>query len=480
MPPSHMLATSSSQEFYIMKSNPLSCLTVRQYLDGLAKKQFSAKEVATDVWTNTIHCNGMYNIFTTLLPEPAQIKQTGALQGAPMALKDNILTKDIRTTASAKVLDSFIPPYNATIAQKLDSAGMTLVGKTNLDAWAHGSSTETSDYDRTLNPNNPEHLPGGSSGGSAAAVAANCCLAAIGTETAGSIRQPSAWCGTVGLKPTYGRVSRYGIVAMASSTDSPGPITKTVEDAAILLEIIAGKDPLDGTSTEESVPNYTHVLNKSIAGLRIGVLYQDLAGLELVNTQMKPVIDVFTSLGAKVSLAHAMDPHYAISVYTIVQRAEVSSNLARYDGIRYGKDRSFFGSEAKRRIMLGTYTLAKGYAEQYYLTAQKVRTLFIQDFERLFADYDVLIHPTSPGFAKKVGATEGEAMFGELEDMLLEPSSITGLPGINVPYHRDPKTNLTLGLNIMAPKFREDLVITVADAFEKNTEWNWWRNQDAS
>lgn len=455
----------------------LQQLTLAQYLEGIQSKKFSATDVGKALWQSAEAAQQQFNIFTTLLPEP-EIRQEGTLQGAPIAVKDNVLTKDIRTTASSKVLDTFMPPFSATIMDKLNAAGMTLVGKTNLDAWAHGSSTETSDYERTLNPQNADHLPGGSSGGSAAAVAADACLAAIGTETAGSIRQPSAWCGTVGLKPTYGRVSRYGIVAMASSTDSPGPITKTVEDAAILLEILAGKDPLDGTSTNESVPKYTDALGKSIKGLRVGVLYHDLAGLELVNEKMQPVIELLKSLGAQVSFAPALDPHYAISVYTIVQRGEVSSNLARFDGIRYGNDRSFFGAEAKRRIMLGTYTLAKGYADKYYLTAQKVRTLFTQDFERLFKDYDVLIHPTSPGYAKKIGASEGSGMFGELEDMLLEPSSITGLPGINVPYYRDTATNLTLGLNILAPKFREDLLITVGDAVEKNTPWNKWRNHE--
>jgi aspartyl-tRNA(Asn)/glutamyl-tRNA(Gln) amidotransferase subunit A len=349
------------------------------------------------------------------------------------------------------------------------------VGKTNLDAWAHGSSTETSDYGRTLNPRNPDYLPGGSSGGSAAAVAADLCIAAIGTETAGSIRQPAAWCGTVGFKPTYGRVSRYGIVSMASSTDSPGPITKTVEDAAIVLNHIAGHDPLDSTTVPVPIPDYTSYLGKSIKGLQIGLLYQEVAGLEAANEKIEDAAKELERLGAVVTRSKALDPHFAISVYTIAQRAEVSSNLARFDGIRFGNDRSFFGAEAKRRIMLGTYTLAKGYADKYYLNAQKVRTLFIQDFEKLFSQFDLLIHPTSPGYAKKIGATEGEAMFGELEDMLLEPSSITGLPGVSLPCYHDKKTNLFLGLNIIAPRFREDLLFSAADAYEKATGWNTWR-----
>jgi aspartyl-tRNA(Asn)/glutamyl-tRNA(Gln) amidotransferase subunit A len=301
------------------------------------------------------------------------------------------------------------------------------------------------------------------------------CIAAIGTETAGSIRQPAAWCGVVGLKPTYGRVSRSGVIAMASSTDSPGPITKTVEDAAVLLNHMAGHDKYDATTSPQVVPDFTKSLGKSIKGLRVGLLYQDIEGLDIVNPHIKKAAEVLESLGAVVSTAEALDPHFAISVYTIVQRGEVSSNLARFDGIRYANDRSFFGDEAKRRIMLGTYTLSKGYADQYYNTAQKVRTQFIKDFEKLFTQFDVLISPTSPSFAKKIGATENSAMFGELEDMLLEPSSITGLPGISVPCYRDPDTNLFLGLNIMAPMWREDLVIQVGDAYEKATDWNSWR-----
>jgi aspartyl-tRNA(Asn)/glutamyl-tRNA(Gln) amidotransferase subunit A len=262
---------------------------------------------------------------------------------------------------------------------------------------------------------------------------------------------------------------------MASSTDSPGPITKTVEDAAILLNTLAGHDPLDGTSLPAAVPDYTQFLGQSIKGLKIGLLYQEITGLEMVNEKIEAAARELEKMGAIVTRVAAMDPHLAISVYTVAQRAEVSSNLARFDGIRFGHDRSYFGDEAKRRIMLGTYTLAKGYADKYYLTAQKVRTLFIQDFEKLFSQFDLLMHATSPGFAKKIGATQGEAMFGELEDMLLEPSSVTGLPGVSLPCFRDERTNLFLGVNFLAPKLREDLLFTVADAYEKSTNWNSWR-----
>lgn len=455
----------------------LNTLTLTQALDKIKNKEISVAELYADT-NKSLEQNKKLNIYLTLNDHAEKdAKDAGNLPlgGMPIAVKDNFSTKNLRTTASAKVLDNFVPQYDSTVAKKLKESGGVIIGKTNLDAWAHGSSTETSQYGRTLNPRNTDYLPGGSSGGSAAAVAANMCIAAIGSETAGSIRQPAAWCGAVGLKPTYGRVSRYGVVAMASSTDSPGPIGKTVADTATLLNYLAGKDAYDATTSAQSVPDFTKALDKDIRGKKIGVIYMDLPGLSEIKTQFEKQLKVFEELGAHVEFAQAMDPNYAIGVYTVVQRSELSSNLSRYDGIRYGNDRSFFGNEAKRRIMLGTYTLSKGYADQYYLTAQKVRTLFVQDFEKLFKKYDVLISPTSPGFAKKVGASENSAMFGELEDMLVEPSSITGLPGISVPCYRDEKTNLYLGMNIVAPMWQEERVISVGHAFETATHWNSWR-----
>jgi aspartyl-tRNA(Asn)/glutamyl-tRNA(Gln) amidotransferase subunit A len=460
----------------------LNRLTLTESLELLKSKKASAAEIQTAVLQEIEAQNPKLNAYLTVTPtKDIDSKEMATLVKAPLsavpiAVKDNFCTEGMRTTASSTVLDTFVPPYDATVIKKLKAAGGWVVGKTNLDAWAHGSSTETSQYGRTLNPRNTDYLPGGSSGGSAAAVAADLCIAAIGSETAGSIRQPSAWCGTVGLKPTYGRASRFGVAAMASSTDSPGPITKTVADAALLLNYIAGHDPYDGTTSTQAVPDFTATLGKSIKGLKIGVVYLDIAGLESIKPLYEKELKKLEDLGAHVEYVQAFDPNYAISVYTVVQRGEVSSNLARYDGIRYGNDRSFFGDEARRRIMLGTYTLAKGYADQYYNLAQKVRTLFIQDYAKLFETYDVLVSPTSPGYAKKIGVSEGAAMFGELEDMLLEPSSISGLPGISVPCHRDPQTNLYLGLNIMAPMWREDLCIQVADAYEKATTWNSWLN----
>lgn len=457
----------------------LASLTFRDALDKIKRGEISAADVYRDLDQVVEEKNPELNIYLT---KNEKAGEQGAamsglpLGGLPLAVKDNFCTRNLRTTASSTVLDDFLPQFESTVTTRLAKAGGVVYGKANLDAWAHGSSTETSQYGRSLNPRNTDYLPGGSSGGSAAAVAADMCLAALGTETAGSIRQPAAWCGVVGLKPTYGRVSRYGIVPMASSTDSPGVLAKTVEDAALIFEHLAGHDPKDATSSTQEVPKLLEVAQQGVEGLKIGYIYHDIEGLDIVNPLLEKELEVLTSLGATVEKASAFDPHHAISVYTIVQRGEVSSNLARFDGIRYGNDRSHFGDEAKRRIMLGTYTLSKGYADQYYNTAQKVRTLFIQDFEELFKKYDVLISATSPNYAKAIGVSEGAAMFGELEDMLLEPSSISGLPGISIPYYRNPETNLYLGMNIVAPMWREDLMVRVANAYEKATKWNSWRN----
>lgn len=465
----------------------LNTLTLKEALEGLGGKSFTLGELYTALNSAIEEKNKELNIYLTMNSNAAKNAEVaqGPLRGAPLAVKDNFLTAGLRTTASSKILDAFIPPYDSTVTKKLQKAGAVVHGKTNMDAWAHGSSTETSDYGVTKNPRNPEHLPGGSSGGSAAAVAADLCIAAIGSETAGSIRQPSAWCGVVGLKPTYGRVSRAGVVAMGSSLDCPGPMGKTVEDTAILLEYIAGQDRYDGTTSPTSVPQYTKTLKNGVKGMRIGVTYIDHPKLKGSDAEKSMIAaeKVFAELGAQVERVPLSDtaaehtilnPDYAIGVYTVVQRGEVSSNLARYDGIRYGNPRSFFGAEAKRRVMLGTFTLSKGYADQYYVMAQKVRALYIKNYEELFKKYDILMSPTSPGYAQKIGASKDNPMFGELEDMLLEPSSISGLPGISVPCHHDEKTNLYLGLNIIAAPWQEEKVLQAAYAFEQHTDWNPW------
>lgn len=454
-------------------STPLHKLTLTEALDGLAQKRFTAQELQQSVLDQINEQNPQLNAYLDY-NKTAQGDEQGELHGVPIAIKDNILTTDLITTASSNVLKGYKPQYDATLISKLRKAGAHIVGKTNLDAWAHGSSTETSDFGPTLNPRNPEFTPGGSSGGSAAAVAADLCIAAVGTETSGSIRTPAAWCGIVGVKPTYGRVSRSGVVAMGSSLDCPGPMTKTVTDGALLLNILAGHDPNDGTTSTRPVDDFTALLGKSIKGMKIGIVYMDIPGLDPVREQYEKAFEVLRDLGAEVEVTQAMSPEYAIGLYAVIQRSEVSSNLARYDGIRYGKDRSFFGKEAKRRIMMGTYTLSKGYSAKYYTTAQKVRTLYIQDFAKLFSKYDVLVAPTAPGFALKVGESEKHPFFGEMVDMLIEPCSTAGLPGVSVPCYTDPETNLSLGLHVMSPAWQEARALQVAHAFEQATEWNAW------
>lgn len=341
-----------------------------------------------------------------------------------------------------------------------------------MDAWAHGSSTETSDYGATKNPWNLNHLPGGSSGGSAAAVAADECIVAVGTETAGSIRQPAAWCGVTGLKPTYGRVSRYGIVAMASSTDSPGPIAKNVYDAGLLLNVLAGPDAYDATTIKTPFSLSLNTIKPDIASMKIGVPKDYL--LKDMNPRVIQLIrnaaQVFESLGARVEEISLLDPKYAIGVYTILQRSEVSSNLARYDGIRYGHDRSYFGEEAKKRMMLGTYSLSTGYYDEYYKKSQRVRTLIVEDFNKAFATYDLIIGPVSPGPALKIGASKNQPMFGEMEDVLVEASSIAGLTGLSVPCGF--VDGLPIGLQITGPQQAEMKVITAGLAYQNHTTWH--------
>ncbi len=456
----------------------IKTLTLSQAKKDLKEKKYSSVELTKAYLERIKNVDPKVKAFVTITGEEALKNAEEAdkqiakgidlpLIGIPLSIKDNFSTKGIRTTASSKVLDEYIPPFDATVVSKLKQAGMVLLGKTNMDAWAHGSSTETSDYGPTRNPWNTEYLPGGSSGGAAASVAADETLAAIGSETAGSIRQPASWCGVVGLKPTYGRVSRYGVVAMGSSLDSPGPLTKTVEDSAILLQVLAGKDPRDATTGANAVPEYTKNLTNDIQGLTIGVADDYFEGVDPeIKASVETALKTYEKLGAKVKKINLFHPKYAIAVYTILQRAEVSSNLARYDGIRYGHDRSVFGEEAKRRIMLGTYTLSAGYYDQYYNKAIKVRTVIIEDFKKAFEDVDIIIGPTSPTTALPVGATENQSMFGELADVLVEPSSIAGLSGINMTCGFS-KSGLPIGMQLIGAQYAEEMILNAAYKYEQ-------------
>jgi aspartyl-tRNA(Asn)/glutamyl-tRNA(Gln) amidotransferase subunit A len=409
------------------------------------------------------------------------------LLGIPLAIKDNICTKNILTTCSSKILSNFIPTYESTVTSRLIEQGYILIGKTNMDEFAMGSSTENSGFYPTRNPWDLERIPGGSSGGPAAAVASDECIAALGSDTGGSIRQPAAFCGVVGLKPTYGRVSRFGLVAFASSLDQIGPITKQVRDSAILMNIISGHDPLDSTSAPLPVPDFTAVLGQDIKGLKMGVPKEYfIEGIEReVEVLVKEAIKRLELLGAipvEVSLPHT---GYAIATYYIIATSEASSNLARYDGMRYGlrsegKDlietymntrAHGLGAEVKRRIMLGTYALSAGYYEAYYKKAQQVRTLIKQDFERAFKEVDVIVTPTSPTAAFKLGEKIADPLQMYLSDIFTISVNLAGVPGISIPcgFTTD---NLPVGLQIIGKHFDEESILKVAYAYEQSTEWH--------
>ncbi len=457
-------------------------LDITEILNGLADRRFSVVELVKHYLDRINRFNPDLNIYLCLNDQAlAEAEEADNLRtkkikkpllGLPIAVKDNFLTLGMPTTASSLVLKDYYPQYESTVTKKLLEAGAIILGKTNMDAWAHGSSTETSQFGPTKNPWDLGRLPGGSSGGSAAAIAAELAPLAIGSETAGSIRQPAAWCGVTGFKPSYGRVSRYGVIAMASSTDSPGPITRNVKDAALITSIISGQDPYDATSSPRETEKYENNLTlKTLKGVKIGLVKEYLLPQmhEEVKTLIRNAAKHFQSLGAEVTEISLIDPQYSIGVYTVIQRSEVSSNLARFDGTRYGQGREWFGDEAKRRIMLGTYTLSAGYYDAYYKKACAVRTKIIEEFNSTFAKYDAVIGAVSPGPALKLGATKNEPMFGEIQDILLEPSSIAGLTGVGVPCGF--VDNLPIGLQITANQFEESKVLAIADLYQRTTDF---------
>ncbi len=417
----------------------------------------------------------------------AQGETIGLLEGIPIAIKDNLCTQGIPTTCGSQILKNFIPPYESTVTAKLQQAGAVMVGKTNLDEFAMGSSTENSSYQVTANPWDISRVPGGSSGGSAAAVAAQECIVALGSDTGGSIRQPASFCGVVGLKPTYGLVSRFGLVAYASSLDQIGPFSRSVEDAAILLEAIAGYDPLDSTSLNIPTPNYTQSLGKDLTGLKIGLIKETLGdGLSpAVSQALQAAITQLEALGASVVEVSCPRFRYGLSAYYIIAPSEASANLARYDAVRYGmrqeadsllsmytQTRSLgFGSEVKRRIMIGTYTLSAGYYDAYYLKAQKVRTLIKEDFEKAFHHLDVLICPTCPTIAFKAGEKTDDPLSMYLSDLMTIPVNLAGLPAMSIPCGFD-QDGLPIGLQLISNVLREDLLFQVGYAYEQATTWH--------
>ena len=409
------------------------------------------------------------------------------LFGMPIGIKDNIITKDVRTTCASRMLENFDPIYDATVMQKLHNAGAVMIGKLNMDEFAMGGSTETSYFHKTYNPWNLEYVPGGSSGGSAAAVAAGEVPFSLGSDTGGSIRQPAGYCGVVGMKPTYGRVSRYGLVAFASSLDQIGPITRNVEDNAYILQTIAGVDPNDATSADVPVPNYVEQLTGDVKGLKIAVPKEYLGeGVhESVRNAVLEALKVLEGLGATWEEVSLPNSKYGVSAYYILSSSEASANLARFDGIRYGyrsedatnlidlykKSRSEgFGDEVKRRIMIGTFALSSGYYDAYYKKAQQIRTLIKQDFEKVFENYDVVIGPTNPTTAFKIGEKIDDPVTMYANDLLTIPVNLAGLPGISVPCGFD--NGLPIGLQIIGKHFDEGTVYRVAHAYEQATDFH--------
>jgi len=415
-------------------------------------------------------------------------EKLSCLAGVPMALKDNICTMGIRTTCSSKMLENFIPPYNATVVEKLDDAGAVLIGKTNMDEFAMGSSTEYSAFKPTRNPWDISKVPGGSSGGSAASVSSDETIFALGSDTGGSIRQPASLCGVVGMKPTYGLVSRYGLIAFASSLEQIGPITKDVTDCALVMNAIAGYDRRDSTSANLQYPDYTDALIDNVEGIRIGVPKEYFGeGLHIsVREAIEKAIKQFDDMGAIIEGFSLPHTDYALSAYYLISSAEATSNLARYDGVKYGyraekfddlvdmytKTRSEgFGEEVKRRIILGNYALSAGYYDAYYLKALKVRSLIKQDFDKAFSKYDLILCPTSPTTAFSIGEKRKDPMEMYLSDVYTVPVNIAGLPGISIPCGFDD-TGLPIGLQLIGKPFGEMSMLRAAYTFEQNTDFH--------
>ncbi len=473
-------------------------MTLAELSEGLAKKTFSSVEVTQAYLDRIARLDKTYNSFITVTSQSAlekaktcdeQRKQgnVGPLTGVPIAHKDIFCTKGVKTSCGSKMLDNFIAPYNSTMVTQLDKAGMVMLGKTNMDEFAMGSSNESSFYGPVRNPWDIQTVPGGSSGGSAAAVAARLAPCSTGTDTGGSIRQPAALCGITGLKPTYGRISRYGMIAFASSLDQGGPFAQTAQDAAMLLNAMSGFDPLDSTSVDTPVPDYTKTLNESLAGKTIGVPKEYFEnGLDkTVQARIQEAIGVFEKLGARIKEVSLPSSPLSISVYYVVASAECSSNLSRFDGVRFGhrcenprdledlykRSRSEgFGDEVKRRIMVGTYALSSGYYDAYYLKAQKVRKLIADDFKRAFEQVDLLIGPTTPTPAFKIGEKTNDPVSMYLSDIYTIATNLAGLPGLSIPAGF--VNDLPIGIQLTGKHFDESALLNAAHMYQQETDWH--------
>jgi len=496
----------------------LSELNIEKINEGLRKKEFSSVELTKAYLERIKKTDGKVKSYITVTEDLALEQareadekigrdeaQESMLLGVPCSIKDVILTEGVLTTAASNILKNYISPYDATVVKKLKKSGMVMLGKVNCDAFAHGASTENSDFFVSRNPWDLERVPGGSSGGSASSVSADQCAYSIGTDTGGSIRQPAAFCSLTGLKPTYGRISRYGLISMTSSTDCPSIMAKNVRDVSIILGEIAGKDERDSTSSDKEVDNYLEFIEKSdIKGIKIGIpkeYFVDALNPE-IKKSLNEAIKKIEGLGAKIIEISLPYTRYAVPAYYIITPSEVSSNLARFDGIRYGysetndqkslsgksakinslmdiymKSRGKgFGKEAKRRIMLGTYALSSGYYDAYYLKAQKVRTLIKQDFDEAFKIVDAIIVPTTPSVAFRIGEHSKNPLELYLEDIFLSAASLAGVPAISIPCgfakpdHGEKE--MPIGMQIIGKPFDEKNILNIAEKFEKNTEWH--------
>ncbi len=485
---------------------------IRELHNKLVSREITAVELAEGYFAHIKEKDGEIGAYLTLTEDLAleqarkidekisRGEEIGIMEGIPMAIKDNLCVMGVRTTAGSKILDNYFAPYDATVIKKLKEAGAVILGKTNMDEFAMGSSTESSAYQKTRNPLDLERVPGGSSGGSAAAVAGDLAVCALGTDTGGSIRQPASFCGIVGLKPTYGRVSRYGAIAMASSLDQIGPFGKTIEDVAIVLSVISGEDKMDATSAQSGAKDYTNYLTGNVRGIKIGIVKEYFEGLsEDIGKIVNDAIEKYKKLGAEIKEISLPHSQYSLATYYMIMPSEVSSNLARFDGIKYGlrinderddskegedlprtlletylDSRKYgFGDEVKKRIMLGTYALSAGYYDAYYKKAQKVRALIKQDFEKAFEDVDFIFSPTAPEVAFKFGEKTDDPMKMYLSDIYTITANLVGVPAISFPIGMisekgDSSKQLPIGGQLMGKWFDEEGLLNAAHTFEIN------------
>lgn len=479
---------------------PLWDLTIHEAADLLRRREINSVELTKAHLARIEEVESAVRAFLTLTPDLA-LKQaeaadrrfaageaTSSLTGIPLAIKDVINTNGVRTTCGSRILENFVSPYDATVMKRLNEAGIVMLGKANMDEFAMGSSTENSAFFPTHNPWDLERVPGGSSGGSAAAVAAGEAMGSFGSDTGGSIREPGAFCNLTALKPSYGRVSRFGLVAFASSLDQIGPFGRDARDVALLLQAIAGHDPLDSTAVDVPVPDYTAALTGDLKGLRVGIPQEYwIEGTEPgVVTSVREAIETLRSLGAEIGEVSLPNTRYGVAAYYIIAPAEASANLARYDGIKYGFSiregiedltdayartrQQGFGPEVKRRIMLGTYALSSGYYDAYYLRAEKIRTLIKQDFDRAFEQFDVLVSPTAPSVAFKLGAKLTDPYQMYLTDVFTIPANLAGICGVSMPGPFSE--GLPVGVQLLGKAFSEDVVLRVADAYQRVTDYH--------